>query len=83
MTKALLEQENEQYQGQVYQLLGQIGLLKQQSLPNTNAGSDLEVTIILRQELERQREEMKQEINELKNMLKQALSAQPKQKIEK
>ena len=98
VTKAVLEQENENYRGQNHQLLGQIDLLKQQHHSNADSGNDPEVVTVLQQhldrlqqqldrkdeELERQRLEMKEEhkreMDELRDLLRQSLSAQPKQK---
>jgi len=90
VTKGMLEQENEQYKGQVYQLLGQVNLLKQQPPPNANPGNDSEALRVLREELERQRQEnerqrqeSKQEINALMDLLKQALPIQTNQMLQK
>ena len=52
VTKAVLEQENEQYKGQNHQLLGQIDLLKQQQHSIASSGNESEGMAKLRQENE-------------------------------
>ena len=69
VTKDVLEKENEQYRGQVIQLLGQVNLLKQQSSSNENPRNDSEVVTMLRQELERQRQENERQRQEAKEQL--------------
>ncbi len=52
-------------------LIGQVELLKQQNPSNANSGNDSEVVTMLRQELERQREEAKQREDQLREESKQ------------